>query len=169
MLADFARPHPKQLVCPTVQRRQTFEKGDGVWSHFLGTKIRTTSGNAKREICETLGKSHTRGESHRKRLPTFSVEEPKLLSGTLWGNSLRISGVHPTVTWTCNSDFGPWDIVGHLQESKGLSLENSENKSEKGLPEPLGPGSTCPKKSRRVENDYFSSFFRVFGSFSTRF
>ena len=43
-----------------------------------------------------------------------------------------------------------WDIVGHLQGSKGLSLEKSEKKSEKGLPGPLGPGvEKGSKKSRK--------------------
>ena len=48
---------------------------------------------------------------------------------------------------------------------KGLSLENRRKESGKGFPGPLGPGAE--KAQKRVENDYFSSFFRVFGSFST--
>ena len=49
---------------------------------------------------------------------------------------------------------------------KGLSLENSE-KRLKGVPGARGPGAE--KTRKRVENNYFSSYFRVFGSFSTLF
>ena len=50
---------------------------------------------------------------------------------------------------------------------KGLSLENPQKESEKGLPGPLGPGAE--KARNRVENDYFSSFFRVLGLFFDSF
>ena len=59
------------------------------------------------------------------------------------------------------------DIVGLLQESKRPLPQKLRKKSEKGFPGPLGPGFEKPRKG--VENDYFSSFFRVFGPFSTFF
>ena len=46
---------------------------------------------------------------------------------------------------------------------EGLSLENPQKKTEKGLP---GQSKTLEKESK---NDNFSSFFQVFGSFSTLF
>ena len=70
------RPHPNQLVCPAVQRRQTFVKGNGV-EPFLGTKIRITSGNAKREICETLGKSRQRGSTTKSVFRHEQIRSPK--------------------------------------------------------------------------------------------
>ena len=55
-----------------------------------------------------------------------------------------------------------WNIVGHLQGSKRRLLGKLRKKSlKRGF---RGLGS---KKARK--HDYFSSFFRVFGSFSTRF
>ena len=53
---------------------------------------------------------------------------------------------------------------GLLQGSKRPLLENSEKKSEKGFPGPLGRGvRRCWK---RYEKCYFSSVFFVFDSFS---
>ena len=63
-----------------------------------------------------------------------------------------------------------WDIVGLLQGSKGLSLENPEKRFEKGFPGPLGPGAEKvrkraenePKTRKKIEKlpflDSFSSF-----------
>ena len=48
-------------------------------------------------------------------------------------------------------------IVGHLQESKGLSLGNSQKSLKRGSWGLSAPGSK--KARKRVENDYFSSFF----------
>ena len=61
-------------------------------------------------------------------------------------------------------------MLGYRWPSTGVKRpfpEKLQKKSEKGFPGPLGPGSK--KARKRVENDYFSRFFRVFGSFSTRF
>ena len=55
-----------------------------------------------------------------------------------------------------NRGSKPWDIVGHLQESKASPWKLSK-KSEKG----------SKKARKRAERDYFSSAFPVFGSFST--
>ena len=60
-----------------------------------------------------------------------------------------------------------WDIVGLLQGSKRPLLENPGKESEKGFAGALGPG--VKKLEKESKNDYFASFFRVFGLFSTLF
>ena len=59
------------------------------------------------------------------------------------------------------------DIVGLLQESKRPLPKKLRKKSEKGFRGLSAPGSK--KTRKRVENGNFSSFFRVFGPFSTFF
>ena len=78
----------------------------------------------------------------------------------------------------------PWYLVSHrhicpiphfatylgislaiYRSQKAFSLGNSEKSLKRGSRGLSAPGSK--KARKRVENDYFSSFFRVFGSFST--
>ena len=62
MLADFARLHANQLVCPTVQRRQTFVKGNGVWSHFWGPRSGQRQGTPNEKFAKPWA-SPTKGGS----------------------------------------------------------------------------------------------------------
>ena len=55
--------------------------------------------------------------------------------------------------------------LAFYRSQKGLSLKNSEKSPKRGFRGLSAPGSK--KTRKRVENDYFSSFFRVFGPFST--
>ena len=71
-----------------------------------------------------------------------------------------MSGTSGTRPWDC-------DIVGLLQESKRPLPKKLRKKSEKGFPGPLGPG--VEKTRKRVENDYFSSFFSSFRPFFNLF
>ena len=74
---------------------------------------------------------------------------------------LRNSQEFPAITVTFGTSLALY------RGQKGLSLENPQKESEKGFPGPLGP--RAEKARNRVENDNFSSFFRVSGSFSTLF
>ena len=67
-----------------------------------------------------------------------------------------------------------WDVVGHLQGSKAFSLENSERKSEKGLPGPLGPRVNIPPKKsktsrKRAKNPIKTWKIVIIDSFSSLF
>ena len=68
-LGDFMRPHPNQLVCPTVRRRQTFVKGN-VWSHFWGPRSGQRQGTPNEKFAKPWA-SPTRGGS-----TTESVSSP---------------------------------------------------------------------------------------------
>ena len=70
----------------------------------------------------------------------------------------------PHCTPLCTKHYNTSNIVGLLQGVKKASpLENPEKSLKRGF---RGFSAPRPKSSRRVKNDYFSSIFRVFGSFS---
>ena len=62
-----------------------------------------------------------------------------------------------TKKWT---EHSPWDIVGHLHGSKGLSLQTLRKKSEKGFPGPLGP-----RGQKRLEKKSSMTIFQVLFGF----
>ena len=84
MLADFARLHANQLVCPTVRRRQTFVKGNGVWSHFWGPRSGQRQGTPNEKFAKPWA-SPTKGGSTTESVSRYTVRTGRITYISIFG------------------------------------------------------------------------------------